>query len=93
MMPKETIEEPGEKLPDFARIHWPAHLRKATWDHYSYTLALKDGTLIEFEHANPIMSGEWVELHGAKISGLEASTGRGLQVRFSDITRILDHDS
>jgi hypothetical protein len=89
----DVYTHPEESLPEFVKTRWPPHLQKAACDDYSYTLALKSGAVIDFESATPLMDGEWVQLNGATVPGVKASTGRGLQIRLSEIAWVLDHDS
>lgn len=81
--------------------HYPHALLKAALDHYTYSLKLRTGEVVEFETCD--FHGDWVHLEQFhNHSGWSGSTppteqfngcDRGVDVRLSDIVWCYDHPS
>lgn len=77
---------------------WPTALVKAAIDTWTFTLGLRDGTVVRFVHASVARSGQYAVLHGVEVkAGPLASidlgiggSGHGVEVRVSDIVWIVD---
>jgi hypothetical protein len=67
-------------------------LRKACNDSFQYALQLRDGTVFEFEEADPI-DDEWVRISGISMAPNtfhKFTFARGLDVRVSEIVWVAD---
>lgn len=83
-----------EKGKSLSAAGWPNHLIKAVYDYYMYRLRLRTGEEIDFVHAEPCQSLEWVRLIDAESDGIEKSwTERGLEVHVADIVWVADSRS